>query len=185
MDISGIISIAGMTGLYKVVAQSKNGFIVESLIDKKRIPAYSSYKISTLDDITVYSTGSDTVTLKDVFVKMREKQNGGPGPDHKSSDDDLKKFFGEAFPEYDKDRVYISDIRKMISWYNLLQKNDLLKDKEVSKTEDGSEDKTDIKSALEEKNKIIHTTNLKNTNIKPTKTNAPKKTQGVRKTGTA
>ena len=181
MDISGIISIAGMTGLYKVVAQSKSGFIVESLIDKKRIPAYSSYKISTLDDITVYSTGSDT-TLKDVFTKMRDKQNGTAGPDHKSNDEELKIFFGEAFPEYDKDRVYISDIRKMISWYNLLQKNDMLKDKEVTKTEEGS----DVKVALEEKNKNIPKTNFKNTNIKPTKTNAPKsKTQGVRKTGTA
>ena len=181
MELSGIISIGGMSGLYKVVAQSKGGFVVESLIDKKRTQAFSSYKISSLDDITVYGNAGD-ISLKDVFTKMRDMLNSAAALDHKSADDELKKFFGESFTDYDKERVHISDIRKIISWYNMLQKNDLLKDKAVS---DGEETVDPIKAALEEKQKNIHKAVAKDHGAKAVKTNAPKKTQGVRKTGVA
>lgn len=184
MDLSGIISISGQPGLYKVVAQSKNGLIVESLIDKKRIPAYSNYKISALEDISVFTTGDD-IPLSDVFQKIYDKENGGPAVDHKSGDNELRKYFGEALPEYDEDRVYISDIRKMLSWYNLLQKNDLLK---VKKEEsEATEEKGEKKAKIEEKNKSVPSPKAKlKDNAKPVKTSAPKvKAAGVRKTGSA
>jgi hypothetical protein len=148
MDLSGIISISGMSGLYKVVAQSKNGIIVESLVDKKRVPAYSSYKISGLEDISVFTTGED-MPIADVFQKMYDNLNGGAGPDSKLKDDELKKFFTEVLPDYDKDRVYTSDIKKIISWYNILQKSGQLDKKEESKAEADSAD--DLKKVKEAK----------------------------------
>lgn len=183
MDLSGIISISGMPGLYKVVAQTKSGLIVESLIDKKRLPAYSSYKISALEDISIFTTGDDT-PLSDVFQKIHDKEKGGAAIDHKANDADLKKYFSGALPEYDEERVYVSDIRKVISWYNLLHKSDMLKPKkEEGKEEEGSDKKA--KAALEEKSKVQHKAKPKDTGAK-VKTSAPKvKAQGVRKTGTA
>lgn len=172
-----------MPGLYKVVAQSKTGLIVESLIDKKRIPAYSSYKISALEDISVFTTGDD-MPLSEVFQKIYDKEKGGAAIDHKAADADLKKFFGDAMPEYDQERVYISDIRKMINWYNLLHKNDLLKQKKEEKSEESAE-KTEKKAKIEDKPKATPKAKPKEM-AKPVKTNAPKvKAQGVRKSGTA
>lgn len=176
MTISGIISIAGMPGLYKVIAQTKNGFVVESLLDKKRIPAYSHYKISTLEDISIFTT-SDNVPLKDVLQKIMDKENGGPSIDHKTEDSKLKKYFDEVFSDYDKERVHISDMRKMINWYNILQKNDLLK-----ASDDSKEEGTKIK-ASEEKTKITAKAKPKKANVKTSA--GSKKTQGVRKTGVA
>jgi hypothetical protein len=183
MDLSGIISISGMPGLYKVVAQSKTGLIVESVLDKKRIPAYSTYKISALEDISVFTTGDD-MPLSEVFQKIYDKTKGGPAVDHKADDKELKKFFGEALPEYDEERVYISDIRKMINWYNMLQKNDMLKQKQEEKA-DESGDKSEKKAKVEDKPKATPKAKPKDV-AKSVKTSAPKvKAQGVRKTGTA
>jgi hypothetical protein len=183
MDLSGIISISGQPGLYKVVAQSKNGLIVESLIDKKRIPAYSSYKISALEDISVFTKGDD-MPLSEVFQKIFDKEKGGAAIDHKADDSELRNYFSQALPEYDEDRVYISDIRKMISWYNLLHKNDLLKQKQE---ETAAEEKGEKKAKVEEKAKTAHTPKVKpKAAAKPVKTNAPKvKAAGVRKSGSA
>lgn len=180
MDLSGIISIAGMSGLYKVVAQTKNGLIVESLIDKKRAQAFSTNKISALEDVSIYSTGDD-VPLKDVFQKIYDKEKGAKCIDHKSPDAELKKYFKAAFAEYDEDRVYVSDIKKVLNWYNLLQANGLLdKKEEAAKTE-----KTKVKAAATGEAKATKTTKATTAN-KPLKTAGSKvKTQGVRKTGVA
>lgn len=182
MDLKGIISISGMSGLYKVVAQSKNGFIVESLIDKKRIPAYSSYRISTIEEISMYSTGDD-VPLKDVLQKIVDKEKGGQAIDPKSADAEIKKYFEGVFPEYDKDRVHMSDIKKVLGWYNLLQKNDLLK-KEESK--EGEEDKAAKVLASAKDESGIAKPKKAAVKVKSGKTSAGNvKTQGVRKSGTA
>lgn len=139
MDLSGIISISGMSGLYKVVAQSKNGIIVESLVDKKRLPAYSSYKISGLEDISVFTTGDD-LPLSDVFQKIYDNEKGGAvAIDPKASEADVRKYFEQVLPDFDKDRVYTSDIKKMLNWYNLLQKNGLLEKKKEEEAEAKSE----------------------------------------------
>lgn len=178
MDISGIISIAGMSGLYKVIAQTKNGLIVESLIDKKRVPAYATHKVSALEDVSIYSTGDD-VPLKDVFQKIYDKEKGKASVDHKLADAELKKYFKSVFAEYDEYRVYVSDIKKVISWYNLLQKEGLLEKKEEKK----EEEKPKVKAPSEAK---AAKTKVKDTNAKPVKTASAKvKAQGVRKTGVA
>ena len=178
MDLSGIISIAGMSGLYKVVAQTKSGLVVESLLDKKRIPAYSTSKVSALEEVSIYSTGDD-VPLKDVFKKIHTKEKGATSIDHKAPDAELKKYFKSVFPEYDEARVYVSDIKKVISWYNALEKEGLLtKKEEKKKEEDKPKVKADAKGAIK--------TKAKDTNVKPVKTASSKvKTPGVRKTGVA
>ncbi|HET6225334.1 MAG TPA: DUF5606 domain-containing protein [Bacteroidia bacterium] len=179
MDLSGIISIAGMTGLYKVIAQTKSGLVVESLIDKKRVPAYSTSKVSALEEVSIYSTGDD-VPLKDVFKKIHTKEKGPTSIDHKAPDAELKKYFKSVFPEYDEARVYASDIKKVISWYNALEKEGLLtKKEEKNKDEDNKPKiKADAKGGVK--------TKVKDTNAKPVKTASSKvKTPGVRKTGVA
>lgn len=179
MNLSGIISVAGMSGLYKVVAQSKSGLIVESLVDKKRIPTYANQKVSALEDVSIYSTADD-VPLKDVFGKMKEKHNGAAAIDHKAGDDELRKYFESVLPTYDKDRVYVSDIRKVIMWYNILQQNDLLKEEPAAEAEGA--DKAKLKTA-EEKAKTFAKP-AKEIKAKTTSAGV-KKTMGVRKTGTA
>jgi hypothetical protein len=119
MDLSGIISIAGKPGLYKVIAQGKNSVIVESLVNGKRIPAYATDKISALEDISIYTLESD-VALADVFASLLKKFDGKEGLSHKDDVINLQEVLFEVLPEYDEDRVYPSDIKKLFQWYNLL-----------------------------------------------------------------
>jgi len=119
MDLSKILAIAGKNGLFKVVSQAKNAVIVESLIDGKRFPAFGHEKISSLEEISVFTTGED-MPLKEVLKSFFEKLQGKPAIDHKSDNGALKKFFLEMIPSFDQERVYVSDIRKMVSWYNML-----------------------------------------------------------------
>lgn len=184
MDLSGIISIAGMSGLYKVVAQTKSGFVVEALIDKKRIPVYAANKVSTLEEVRIYSTDEE-VALKVVLQKIYDKENGGHSINHKSADAELKAYFNVVFPQYDKERVYCSDIKKVISWYNALHKEGLLGKKEALKEEDKA--KLDVpKKKVAKDVKVGAKTKAKETSSKPLKTASSKvKTQGVRKTGVA
>jgi hypothetical protein len=123
--LKGILSVSGQSGLFKLVAESKNNIIVESLETMKRMPVHSTSKVSALEDIAIYTENGD-VPLKDVFKAISEKENGGPAISPKSSDNELKAYFEKVVPEYDKDRVYISDIKKVFLWYNALQQKDLL-----------------------------------------------------------
>ena len=118
--IKGILSIAGKPGLYKLVSRGKNSLIVESLQTGKRMPAYTHEKVISLADISIYTTGDD-IPLADVF-ELVSQHTGGQPVDVKSfaTDADLRKYFGEILPEFDQDRVYTTDIRKLFSWYNLL-----------------------------------------------------------------
>jgi hypothetical protein len=125
MDLSKILSITGKNGLFKVVSQGKNTVIVESLNDSKRFPAFGHEKMSSLEEISVFTTGDD-LSLKAVFRTFHEKLQGKPAIDHKSDNNALKKFFLEMIPEFDQDRVYVSDIKKIVNWYNTLLEKDLL-----------------------------------------------------------
>lgn len=122
--LKGIMAISGQPGLFKLVAEAKNSIIVESLLTGKRIPAYSTSKISALEDIAIFTETSE-VALKEVFQKISEKENGGEIAKI-DSNQGFKDYLEEILPEYDKDRVYVSDIKKIVQWYNLLQKNELL-----------------------------------------------------------
>lgn len=136
MNLTGIISISGKPGLYKVVAQAKNNIIVEALDDKKRIPAYSSDKISALDDISIYTYDED-VSLKLIFKSIYEKENGAACISHKEDEKKLKTYLLEVLPNYDQERVYVSDIKKIFQWYNLLHRaNELKFEEEEEKTEE-------------------------------------------------
>lgn len=123
--LKGILSVSGQSGLFKLVAESKNNIIVESLETLKRMPVHSTAKVSALEDIAIYTENGD-VPLKDVFKVISQKENGGAAISPKASDNELKAYFEKVVPEYDKNRVYISDIKKVLSWYNALQQQELL-----------------------------------------------------------
>ena len=126
MELEGIINVSGKPGLFKVISKSNNTVIIESLTDKKRTAIYSHNQANLLNEIGIY-TYNDTVPISDIFTKIAEKTSCGPSINHKSSKDDLIIFFREILPEYDEDRVYISDIKKVIQWYNIMQSVDLIK----------------------------------------------------------
>ncbi len=138
MDLKDIMSISGKGGLFRSIAQTKNGLIVESLVDKKRFPVYVSDKVSALEDIRIFTKDKD-IPLKDVMDLIFKKESGGNCIDPKSDDVKLKKYFEEVLPDYDKERVYMSDIRKLFLWYNLLQSLGLLKLEEEEKKEEKPE----------------------------------------------
>lgn len=121
MNVEGIISVAGKSGLFKVLGQTKNGVIVQSLMDGKKSPISSNSKMSALQDIAIY-TYTEELPLAEVLDKIRVKEAGKPSINHKSSSDVLFAYFKEIINDYDEDRVYASDIKKLISWYNTLQK---------------------------------------------------------------
>jgi hypothetical protein len=125
MDLSKILSISGKPGLFKVVSQLKNAVLVESLMDKKRFPAFTHEKISSLKEISVFTTGEDK-PLKDVLKTLFDKFEGKSAMDTRVDDKALKAAFLEIVPDYDNERVYASDIKKIINWYNLLAENNLL-----------------------------------------------------------
>ena len=126
MNLTGIIAISGKPGLFKVVAQGKNNIIVESLEEKKRFPAYSSDRISALDDISIYTYEEDK-PLKEIYKAIFEKENGGAILSHKEDLSKLSGYLLEGLPNYDQERVYPSDIKKLFQWYNLLLKAGELK----------------------------------------------------------
>lgn len=120
-----ILSIAGKPGLQRMVSNSSNAIIVESLIDGKRFPAYSNAKIIALEDISIY-TETEDMPLKEVFKRMYDKEGGKQAISHKEPNEKIVAYFNEVVPEYDKERVYTSDIKKIIQWYNLLVSKGIL-----------------------------------------------------------
>ena len=119
MSLKDILVISGQGGLFRYVSQSRNSVIVENLCDHKRTTIPATAKISMLEDITMFAENDD-VPLREVFKKIQTKESSRATIPHKSSDAELRKYFLEVLPEYDKDRVYLSDIRKVVMWYNLL-----------------------------------------------------------------
>lgn len=115
-----ILSLTGKPGLFKLVSQGKNMLIVESLIDGKRVPAYTKDKVVSLGDIAIFTEAAE-VPLSQVLETVKAKENGAVASiDTKSDNDKLRAYMAEILPDYDRDRVYPSDIRKLISWYNIL-----------------------------------------------------------------
>jgi hypothetical protein len=181
IDLTGIIAISGQSGLYKVVAQAKNGIIVESLTDKKRTSISSTAKVSSLEDISMFTTGDDK-PVSEIMKSIFDKEKGGPAIDAKADDKAITAYFESILPEYDKERVYTSNMRKLFTWYNGLQSTGNLKEKEAEKTEEAVPEKK-VKAAAEKKapaKKAVAKDTAK------AKTSAGvKKTAGVRKTGSA
>ncbi len=154
MVLKDLLAIAGSPGLYKFIAQGKNAVIVEHLETGKRTSAHGTARVSSLEDVAVF-TDTEEVPLAEVFDKIYEKENGAASINHKSSPEELKNYFNELIPEYDRERVYISDMKKIIQWYNILHSLDMLV-KEDKKDEEKDEattttDSEDLKSEPEKK----------------------------------
>jgi len=142
MELQEIISITGRPGLFKVVAQGKNNVIVESIVDKKRFPAYASDRISTLGDISIYTTEED-VKLTDVLASFHDEYKGKECTSHKEDLSVLEGLLEKILPTYDKERVYKSDLRKIFQWYNILIKAGIT----IKEVEEKPEEKTEEKAA--------------------------------------
>lgn len=152
MILKDFLSISGEPGLFKFIAQGKNAIIVEHLETKKRSSAYASAKVSSLEDIAIFTEKED-MPLGKVFDLIFEKENGGSAIDSKADAAKLKTWFEEVLPDYSKDKVYISDIKKLVSWYNILHKLNLLakEEPEAVKEEEGEEKVAEKKKAPSKK----------------------------------
>lgn len=135
-----ILSVSGKPGLYKLLSQGKNMLIVESLKDKKRLPVYINDKVVSLGDIAMYTVDAE-VPLREVMQKMYEKENGSVKIDvKKASNDELREYFAQILPDYDRERVYVNDIKKLITWFNLLVDNGYVDFNEESSKEEKTEE---------------------------------------------
>jgi hypothetical protein len=145
MVLKDILAISGEPGLFRFIAQGKNSIIIEHLETKKRSSAYGSAKVSSLDDIAIFTEKED-VPLGKVFDIIFEKTSGGEAIDSKADGPRLKAWFEEILPDYSRDKVYVSDMKKLALWYNILHKlNMLVKEEPEAKEED--EAKSDSEAA--------------------------------------
>ncbi len=126
MSLDSILSISEKPGLFKLITQTRSGFIVESLIDGKRLSVNLRSNVSLLSEIAIY-TLEEEVPLKEVLKKIKTKESGNKTAiSHKDTKDNLEEYFFSILQDYDEDRVYPSDIKKVIRWYNILQENNML-----------------------------------------------------------
>ncbi|WP_159948219.1 DUF5606 family protein [Polaribacter septentrionalilitoris] len=135
MEFSKIISVTGKPGLFQVISQSKNAVIAESLIEKKRLAINATQNVSLLENIAIYTYEED-MPLWDVFTAINNKTEGAEAISHKESGKKLEAFFLEVLPNYDDERVYTSNIKKVIQWYNILVKAGM----DFSKVEETTEE---------------------------------------------
>lgn len=125
MALEKILSIGGKPGLYKLLTQTRGGFVGESLLDGKRVTVGLRSNVSVLSEIAIY-TLEEEIPLKEVFQKIKEKEDGKKTSiSHKAEKIELEEYFFEVLPNYDEDRVYASDIKKIIQWYNILLDNNI------------------------------------------------------------
>ncbi len=122
-----ILSISGYSGLTKLISSTKNGIIVEDIETKKRMPVYSTSKVSSLHDIAIFKDDGEEVSLVEVLKNIRDKEKSNVAIDPKKADNEaLKTYFAEVLPNYDRERVYVSHIKKVLTWYNQLQRCNML-----------------------------------------------------------
>ncbi len=119
MKLKEILTVPGMSGLYKMIATTKSGFIVESLTDGKRMPVSSTQRVSGLADIFIYRNDEE-MPLNDVFKKIKETDGDKLTVNPKGTDDELKKYFKKIVPDFDEGKVHASHIKKMLLWYEIL-----------------------------------------------------------------
>lgn len=179
MQLEKIISISGKPGLFKLVSQLRNGFIVEDITTKKKASISNSSQVSLLDNIAMFTFDKE-VPLFDVFETIAKKYEYKPTISHKSSSDELKDFMSESLPNYDVERVYESDIKKLAQWYNLLQKagyitpDSFVKVEEVAEEAPATEEVVAEKTTKKTTKKVAEKTE-ESTEEKPAKKPAAKK----------
>jgi len=120
MNLDKILAISGKPGLYVLKVQTRTGFVAESLIDGKKITVSLKSNVSLLSEISIY-TQTEEKPLAEVMRNIAVKENNGPAISHKASNEELVAYFSEILPDYDQDRVYPSDMKKVFNWYNILQ----------------------------------------------------------------
>ncbi len=125
MSLDKVLAISGKPGIYELKTQTRAGFLAESLLDGKKISVSIRHNVSILSEIAIY-TLSEEVPLRVILQKIKDKENGEPTISHKVSKDELEEYFFDLVPDYDEDRVYPSDIKKIVQWYNILQKKGML-----------------------------------------------------------
>jgi hypothetical protein len=136
MALDKILSIGGKPGLYKLLTQTRSGFVGESLLDGKRVTVGIRSNVSVLSEIAIY-TLEEEMPLREVFQKIKEKEDGNKTSiSHKAEKIELEEYFFEVLPNYDEDRVYASDIKKIIQWYNILVDNNITEFVEVEVKEE-------------------------------------------------
>lgn len=142
-----ILAVSGYSGLFKFISQGRHGVIVESIVDGKRVNIPVTAKVSALADIAIF-TDTNELPLREVLKKIETLESGKPAIDAKSDGSALKAYFEQVVPDYDREKVYTSDIKKLISWYNLLQGKDLLEllNEPKETKEENSEEKKDEKT---------------------------------------
>jgi hypothetical protein len=161
MKISDVLAISGKTGLFKILASSNKNLVVESMIDGKRSSIPGSLRISNLSDITMYTKKED-VPLREILKSMFEKNQGKEALSHNSAPQEVKDFIDGVVADLDHDRVYASDLRKLVQWYNLLiSKNALPFEEEDDKSEDKSEKKPTAKKQATKKKSMTNKPVLK------------------------
>jgi hypothetical protein len=151
MILKDILAISGEPGLFKFIAQGKSAIIIEHLETKKRSSAYGSAKVSSLEDIAIFTEKED-MPLGKVFDLIHDKENGGATIDSKADPVKLKSWFETILPDYSRDKVYVSDIKKVVLWYNILHTLGLLI-KEDAAAEEKPEEPSEEKAPAEKKKK--------------------------------
>ncbi len=152
MALKDILAISGKGGLFKFISQGRNGIIVESLADNRRTHIPATAKISALEDIAIFTEDKE-MPLQDVFRAIVEKEDKGAAIDSKSKPEELKKYMEEIIPNYDREKVYVSDIKKLLNWYNILQELemlDLVLQEDEEKESDAASDVVEDAEIIEE-----------------------------------
>lgn len=135
MSIEKILAISGKPGLYELKLQTRTGFLAESLIDGKKVSVGLRSNVSLLSEISVYTYDGET-RLSEVFVNIAKKEDNGPALSHKEDNKALLDYFRAVLPEFDEDRVYVSDIKKILNWYNMLQAKGFVTAEEAAVTDE-------------------------------------------------
>jgi len=134
MGLDKILAISGKPGLYELTAQTRGGFVAKSMLDGRKIAVNMRHNVSILSEIAIY-TYTEEIPLGEVFQKISEKEDGKETISHKVSKKEMEDFFSEILPDYDEDRVYASDMKKIIQWYNLLVANGMTTFSKAKKAE--------------------------------------------------
>jgi hypothetical protein len=165
MSLLGIISISGRPGIFKIIAQGKQNVIVESLLDKKRFPAYATERISALEEISIFTLDGD-IKLTEVYKKMLVHYKGAKSIGHKEGLSKLVEELRIFVPDFDEEKVYASDIKKLFQWYNLLIDQGLLELEKEEKEEKSAKKEPTKKSASKAKTTTKKTTSASSSKAK-------------------
>ena len=138
LDLKKVLSISGQPGLFEYIAQARNGFVVEAMETKKRSSVSTSAKVTTLADVSIYADDGE-VTLKKVLEDMHASLGDELAPSSKSDPAQIKEFFGKVLPGYDRDRFYVSHMKKVLDWYNCLARFGSLEFIEEEEEKEGEE----------------------------------------------